>query len=103
MTTKNIIGQETIEVLSSNVLSTRFESLDPMVIPSSTRWGDFGYTQVCVNGKEGTNLYEIAAYFEKEGMEFLSGSQLMHDEKGGGFFYLKDPDGIPVEFLVFNQ
>jgi hypothetical protein len=43
----------------------------------------------------------MAAYFEKEGMEFLSGPQLMHDEREGAFFYMKDPDGIPVEFLVF--
>jgi len=81
-----------------------FEVLEPRgrSIPSFTRWGDFGYTQVCLNGKVGVNIYKIAAHFEKEGMEFLSGPQLMHDEKGGGFFYMKDPDGIPLEFLVFN-
>jgi catechol 2,3-dioxygenase-like lactoylglutathione lyase family enzyme len=71
-------------------------------IPAFTHWGDFGYTQVCLNGKPGADIFEIAAYFEKEGLEFLCGPQLMHDEKGGGFFYLKDPDGIPLEFLVFN-
>jgi hypothetical protein len=27
----------------------------------------------------------------------------MHDEKRGGFFYMRDPDGIPLEFLVFDQ
>lgn len=82
-----------------------FEVLEPRgrSIPSSTRWGDFGYTQVCLNGKTGANIYNIAAYFEKEGMEFISRPQLMHDEKGGGFFYMKDPDGIPIEFLVFKQ
>jgi catechol 2,3-dioxygenase-like lactoylglutathione lyase family enzyme len=72
-------------------------------IPSFTRWGDFGLTQVCLNGKAGADILKIAAYYEKEGMEFLSGPQLMHDEKGGGFFYMKDPDGIPLEFLVFGQ
>ncbi len=82
-----------------------FEVLKPRgrSIPFLTRWGDFGYTQVCLNGKAGLDIYKIADYFEKEGMEFLSGPQLMHDEKGGGFFYIKDPDGIPLEFLVFNQ
>jgi catechol 2,3-dioxygenase-like lactoylglutathione lyase family enzyme len=82
-----------------------FEMLEPRgrSIPSSTRWGDFGYTQVCLNGKAGEDIYSIAAYFEKEGMEFLCGPQLMHDERGGGFFYMKDPDGIPLEFLVFDQ
>jgi catechol 2,3-dioxygenase-like lactoylglutathione lyase family enzyme len=82
-----------------------FEVMQPRgrSIPFSTRWGDFGYTQVCLNGKAGADIYQIADYFEKEGMEFLSRPQLMHDEKGGGFFYMKDPDGIPIEFLVFNQ
>jgi catechol 2,3-dioxygenase-like lactoylglutathione lyase family enzyme len=80
-----------------------FEVLEPRgrSIPFGTRWGDFGYLQVCLNGKQGDDIFEIAAYFEKEGMEFLSGPQLMHDERKGAFFYMKDPDGIPVEFLVF--
>ena len=80
-----------------------FEVLEPRgrSIPFGTRWGDFGYLQVCLNGKQGDDIFEMAAYFEKEGMEFLSGPQLMHDERQGAFFYMKDPDGIPVEFLVF--
>jgi catechol 2,3-dioxygenase-like lactoylglutathione lyase family enzyme len=80
-----------------------FEVLEPRgrSIPFGVRWGDFGYLQVCLNGKQGGDIFEIAAYFEKEGMEFLSGPQLMHDERQGAFFYMKDPDGIPVEFLVF--
>jgi catechol 2,3-dioxygenase-like lactoylglutathione lyase family enzyme len=80
-----------------------FEVLEPRgrSIPFGTRWGDFGYLQVCLNGKQGDDIFEIAASFEKEGMEFLSGPQLMHDERQGAFFYMKDPDGIPVEFLVF--
>jgi catechol 2,3-dioxygenase-like lactoylglutathione lyase family enzyme len=80
-----------------------FEVLEPRgrSIPFGTRWGDFGNLQVCLNGKQGGDIFEMAAYFEKEGMEFLSGPQLMHDEREGAFFYMKDPDGIPVEFLVF--
>src|SRR4030042_204732 len=80
-----------------------FEVLEPRgrSIPFGTRWGDFGYLQVCLNGKQSDDIFEIAAYFEKEGMEFLSGPQLMHDEREGAFFYMKDPAGIPVEFLVF--
>ena len=45
----------------------------------------------------------ILANSNAEGLEFISKPQLMHDEKRGGFFYLKDPDGIHMEFLVFNQ
>jgi len=80
-----------------------FEVLEPRgrSIPFASRWGDFGYLQICLNGKQGDDIFEIAAYFEKEGMEFLSRPQLMHDEREGAFFYMKDPDGIPVEFLVF--
>ena len=70
-------------------------------LPFGTRWGDFGYAQVCLNGKQGDDIFKMASHFEKEGIEFLSGPQLMGDEREGAFFYMKDPDGIPVEFLVF--
>ena len=80
-----------------------FEVLEPRgrSVPFGSRWGDFGYAQVCLNGKQGDDIFEMASYFEKNGVEFLSGPQLMHDEREGAFFYMKDPDGIPVEFLVF--
>ena len=82
-----------------------FEVMQPRgrSIPSYTRWGDFGYTQVCLNGEPGSDIFDIAEYFEKEGMEFLCRPQLMGDARGGGFFYMRDPDGIPLEFLVFNR
>jgi catechol 2,3-dioxygenase-like lactoylglutathione lyase family enzyme len=70
-------------------------------MPFAARWGDFGYLQVCLNGNQGDDINEIAAYLEQEGLEFLCEPQFMHDEKEGAFFYMKDPDGIPVEFLVF--
>jgi catechol 2,3-dioxygenase-like lactoylglutathione lyase family enzyme len=70
-------------------------------LPFGTRWGDFGYAQVCLNGRQGDDIFKMASHFEKEGIEFLSGPQLMRDERDGAFFYMKDPDGIPVEFLVF--
>jgi catechol 2,3-dioxygenase-like lactoylglutathione lyase family enzyme len=70
-------------------------------IPFAARWGDYGYLQVCLNGKQGEDIFKIAAYFEKEGIEFASGPQLMHDEKEGAFFYMKDPDGVMIEFLNF--
>jgi catechol 2,3-dioxygenase-like lactoylglutathione lyase family enzyme len=70
-------------------------------IPFGATWGDFGYLQVCLNGKQGDDVFQMAAHFNDNGMEFLCGPQLMGDEKEGAFFYGKDPDGIPVEFLVF--
>ncbi len=79
-----------------------FEVLEPRgrSIPFSTSWGDFGYLQVCLFCDD---IRERAAYCEKEGMEFLSGVQFVHDKHGGAFFYFRDPDGIPIEFLAFNQ
>lgn len=80
-----------------------FEVMEPRgrSIPFATRWGDFGYLQVCLNGKRGDDIFRMASYFEEAGMEFISGPQLMGDEREGAFFYMKDPDGIMVEFLVF--
>jgi catechol 2,3-dioxygenase-like lactoylglutathione lyase family enzyme len=80
-----------------------FEVMEPRgrSIPFATGWGDFGYLQVCLNGKQGADILKIAAQFEKEGIEFISGPKLMHDERQGAFFYMKDPDGNMVEFLNF--
>jgi hypothetical protein len=69
--------------------------------PFATRWGDFGFAQVCLNGKLGVDIFEVGAYFEKEGIEFICPPVLMHDDREGAFFYMKDPDGVPIEFLVF--
>ncbi len=70
-------------------------------IPFAVRWGDYGYLQVCLNGRQGDDIRDIASYLDGEGIEFMCEPQFMHDEKEGAFFYMKDPDGIPVEFLVF--
>jgi catechol 2,3-dioxygenase-like lactoylglutathione lyase family enzyme len=82
-----------------------FEVLKPRgrSIPFATNWGDFGYLQVCLYCD---NIHELADYFEKEGMEFLSGLQLIDagiPEHAGSFMYIKDPDGIPVEFMALHQ
>lgn len=80
-----------------------FEVLRPRgrSIPFASRWGDYGYLQMCLNGALGDDIHKIASYLEQEGVEFMCEPQLMHDEKEGAFFYMKDPDGIPIEFLVF--
>jgi catechol 2,3-dioxygenase-like lactoylglutathione lyase family enzyme len=82
-----------------------FEVLTPRgrSIPFATNWGDFGYLQVCLYCD---NIHEMAAYFEKEGIEFLCEIQMIDDgtpENAGMFMYIKDPDGIPVEFMVLPQ
>ena len=72
-------------------------------IPFGTNFGDFGYLQVCLYCND---IEVVAAYCKKEGIEFLSGPQLMDDgipEHKGSFLYAKDPDGIPIEFLVLHH
>jgi hypothetical protein len=80
-----------------------FEVLHPRgrSIPFSARWGDFGYLQVCMSCADVTGT---AAYFAEEGIESITGPQWFgdsKDENAGMFFYIQDPDGIPVEFLSF--
>jgi len=79
-----------------------FEVLEPRgrSIPSYTLWGDFGYLQTCLMCK---NVPEIAARFEKVGLEFLLKLQRMPGEEGAVFTYIRDPDGIPLEFLGFGK
>lgn len=82
-----------------------FEVISPRgrSIPFGTNFGDFGYLQVCFYCND---IEEVAAYCEKEGIEFLSRPQLMDDgmpEHAGSFLYAKDPDGIPIEFLVLHH
>jgi catechol 2,3-dioxygenase-like lactoylglutathione lyase family enzyme len=105
-----VIGGEGAEVRSCVLQNREAESIVELVevanprgrsIPFGTRWGDFGYLQVCLNGNQGDDIFDVAGYFEKEGMEFLCGPQMMNDERQGAFFYMTDPDGIPVEFLIF--
>lgn len=78
-----------------------FEILEPRgrSIPFSAKWGDFGYLQLCVNCND---IYGIAAHCEKEGIDLLCSPQSMDTDKpehAGAFIYVKDPDGIPLEFL----
>jgi catechol 2,3-dioxygenase-like lactoylglutathione lyase family enzyme len=79
-----------------------FEVLEPRgrSIPSYTLWGDFGYLQTCLMCK---NVPEIAAHFEKEGLAFILKLQRMPGEERAAFTYVRDPDGIPLEFLSFDK
>jgi catechol 2,3-dioxygenase-like lactoylglutathione lyase family enzyme len=78
-----------------------FEVLEPRgrSIPSYTLWGDFGYHQTCLLCK---NVPEIAKRFEKEGLEFVVKLQHMPGEEAA-FIYIRDPDGIALEFLSFGK
>jgi catechol 2,3-dioxygenase-like lactoylglutathione lyase family enzyme len=103
-----VSGAKSTRVLSC-VLSSRkgggmvelFEVLEPRgrSIPSYTLWGDFGYLQTAMMCK---NVPEIADLFEKEGLEFVLKLQRMPGEEAA-FTYVRDPDGIPLEFLSFGK
>jgi catechol 2,3-dioxygenase-like lactoylglutathione lyase family enzyme len=72
-------------------------------IPFSANWGDFGYLQVCFNCDD---IRGMGSYGEKVGMEFLCSPKRMDGgipEHPGEFFYGKDPDGIPIEFLFLPK
>jgi catechol 2,3-dioxygenase-like lactoylglutathione lyase family enzyme len=91
-------------VLSSSLGGGRvelFESLAPRgkSIPSYTMWGDFGYLQTCLLCK---NVPEIAGRCEKEELEFALNLQQMPGEEAA-FIYIRDPDGIILEFLSFSN
>jgi catechol 2,3-dioxygenase-like lactoylglutathione lyase family enzyme len=69
-------------------------------IPFGVQWGDFGYLQVCLAG---VDVRDMTAYCEVEGLELLAPAQAIGDpEHGGAFMYLGDPDGIPIEYVVFS-
>jgi catechol 2,3-dioxygenase-like lactoylglutathione lyase family enzyme len=80
-----------------------FEVLKPRgrSIPFGVQWGDFGYLQVCFYGDD---INKIKAYYEAEGIDLLTPPQIIDDpEYSGAFMYIRDPDGILVEFVVFSQ
>jgi hypothetical protein len=81
-----------------------FEVLEPRgrSIPFSARWGDFGYLQVCMCCD---SVNETAAHLKKNEMDFLTPPQQIDDHQkddAGKFFYIQDPDGIPVEFFSMS-
>ena len=68
-------------------------------IPFATRWGDFGYLQVAFDC---TDVPGIAAAMQSGGMELLCTPKIMPAgsiDTPGEFVYVRDPDGIPIEFL----
>ena len=68
-------------------------------IPFGTQWGDFGYLQLCLYGTDGERL---AAQVESERLDVILPLQTIDDpDFPAQFMYLRDPDGIPVEVLVY--
>jgi catechol 2,3-dioxygenase-like lactoylglutathione lyase family enzyme len=78
-----------------------FEVLEPRgrSIPAYTLWGDFGFHQTCLMCKSAP---EIAADLEKSGMEFVVPLKRMPGD-AAAFTYIRDPDGIALEFLSFGK
>ena len=68
-------------------------------IPFNTHWGDFGYLEVAVMCHD---IHESAAYYDREGIEWLHRPCLAFDtgDEELWFLYIKDPDGIPVELVA---
>jgi catechol 2,3-dioxygenase-like lactoylglutathione lyase family enzyme len=68
-------------------------------IPLDTRWGDFGFFEVCI---ECDDIHETAGMFREKEMSFAHKPALAFDEDHVEmwFMYVYDPDGIPVEIIA---
>jgi catechol 2,3-dioxygenase-like lactoylglutathione lyase family enzyme len=79
-----------------------FEAIKPRgrSIPFSTIWGDLGYLQVCLNGND---IIEIADYCRREGIEVIAGPNTADDDLAPSLVYLRDPDGLMLEYICFRQ
>jgi catechol 2,3-dioxygenase-like lactoylglutathione lyase family enzyme len=82
-----------------------FEVMKPRgrSIPFGANFGDFGYLQTCFYRPD---IDRMAASCVEAGIEFLTGLQVMDDgipEHAGSFIYIKDPDGVPLEFLWLHH
>ena len=82
-----------------------FEVINPRgrSIPFGANFGDFGYLQTCFYHPD---IDRMAASCTDAGIEFLTGLQVMDDgipEHAGSFIYIKDPDGVPLEFLWLHH
>ncbi len=72
-------------------------------IPFGVTFGDFGYLQTCFYHSD---ISAVISYCNETGVEFLTGLKVMDDgipEHAGSFIYIKDPDGVPVEFLWLHN
>jgi|WetSurMetagenome_2_1015567.scaffolds.fasta_scaffold20746_4 catechol 2,3-dioxygenase-like lactoylglutathione lyase family enzyme len=68
-------------------------------IPFGTQWGDFGYLQLCLYATDGERL---AAQAAEEKLDVVLPLQTVDDpDFPAQFMYLRDPDGIPMEVLVY--
>ena len=104
-----VCGSEQTRVRSCILSSSKgggmvelFEVMEPRgrSIPSYTSWGDFGYLHTAMLCR---NIAGIVDHLEKEGIEFFIKLQHVPGEEGTVFSYVRDPDGIPLEFLCFGE
>ncbi len=80
-----------------------FEVMKPRgrSIPFDAQWGDFGYLQICLYGADSKAL---AAQIEAERLDITLPLQRVDDpEYPASFMYVRDPDGIPVEMVIFGK
>lgn len=78
---------------------SEFEKPRGRSIPLDTRWGDFGFFEVCI---ECDDIHETASMCRKKEMSFAHKPALAFDEDHVEmwFMYVYDPDGIPVEIIA---
>ena len=82
-----------------------FETMVPRgrSIPFATCWGDFGYLQAAFNCDD---VHGVAADLAAAGVDLLCSPKVLEGgptEHPGEFVYARDPDGIPIEFLLVPE
>jgi catechol 2,3-dioxygenase-like lactoylglutathione lyase family enzyme len=78
-----------------------FETMNPRgrSIPFGANWGDFGYLQICLRADD---MRAVADYCSMNHIRLLADPYMIDDPANpGSFLYTSDPDGIPVEIVVF--
>ena len=105
----DVIGQENTKISSCLLASSKIPAMLEIIevikprgrsVPFFTRWGDFGYLQISFNAAD---ISAIENYCEREGIETLCKPIKADDKLAPSHVYLKDPDGIPINCMVFNQ
>jgi hypothetical protein len=71
-------------------------------MPFNSMMGDYGYCEIAVASE---NVLALASYFMDQDVELLADPTSLEVPIDGGwglgwYMYVRDPDGIPVEFIV---
>jgi catechol 2,3-dioxygenase-like lactoylglutathione lyase family enzyme len=74
-------------------------------IPFGAQWGDYGYMEICLFCRE--NIIDVYQYALRQGLDVVQRPTCMGENESGTveywFLYVRDPDGILVEFVGYHS